>query len=371
MRISGICMDLGLLEQSADWAEQLDRRLTRAAGQAVGLQALFNVEGGFVVGAPGVTPFMHGDLETRRGVEAFRTPDTDERDVVATLWATARRTGSARGDVRLLDGNDSPRCMDLALLRLDDPRWGSEVLLQMRDVTNLRSSERRRIESQRLQLLGRLSGRVAHEINNPLAGLKNSIALLRRLGHNASDRERFIEVMDREVGNIAHVVRQLYETLEWGDVSRLDASITDVVQTALEPLTAKHAGVHILVDIAPDARRVATPEAVVRLLIYTLLRNAFNFSPPGGTVRVIARREQSHIELRVEDDGAEVPIALREQLSRTGAELRPRDQERVEPILGLPFAREVLEVFGGSLTIESTGSGGACFVTRWPISQRA
>ena len=140
----------------------------------------------------------------------------------------------------------------------------------------------------------------------------------------------------------------------------------EVVQTALETLSGTHAGVAVQVRIASDARRVAAPEAVVRLVVYTLLRNALNASPQGGTVLIMGRRSEGDIILDIDDDGPGVPAELRDSLlGKAGAPRRAKHQ-RSDLILGLPFAREVLEVFDGSLSIGSTPSGGASFVTRWP-----
>jgi hypothetical protein len=81
--------------------------------------------------------------------------------------------------------------------------------------------------------------------------------LLRRLGHNESDRDRYADTIDREVDNIAQVVRQLYETLEWGDVTRLDSSVPDVVQTALQTLAGQ--GNEVASRFASMPRRGASP----------------------------------------------------------------------------------------------------------------
>lgn len=165
------------------------------------------------------------------------------------------------------------------------------------------------------------------------------------------------------------MVRQLYETLEWGDVSRLDASVPEVVQTALQTLSGRYAAVAVDVRIAPDARRVAAPEAVVRLVVYTLLRNALNASPQGGTVLITSRRFESDIVLNIDDQGPGVPVELRDSLLRKT--VKQGKKARSDLILGLPFAREVLEVFDGTLTIESTPAGGASFVTKWPAVMHA
>ena len=368
-RVSGLCADLGPVSESRDWSDELDRRLEQAAGHAVEMQALFGADDRLLIASPGVDPFLAQHDGSPNGLDLLQVAAGEEREALMLLWREARSTGAARGDVRLVRPTGDARVMDVSLLLLGEVGEHREMLLQMRDVTTLRGVERRHIESQRLLLLGRLAGRVAHEINNPLGGLKNAAALLRRLGHNEADRARYADTIDREVENIAQVVRQLYETLEWGDVSRLDASVPDVVQTALQTLSGRYAAVAVDVRIAPDARRVAAPEAVVRLVVYTLLRNALNASPQGGTVLITGRRFESDIVLNIDDEGPGVPVELRDSLLRKT--VKQGKKARSDLILGLPFAREVLEVFDGTLTIESTPAGGASFVTKWPAAMHA
>ena len=370
--VSGLCADLGPADVPYDLDEELDQRLERAAAHAVTMQALFGADDRLLIASPGVDPFIAEANGRMAGTDRLLVATDVERESLVSLWGEARREGSARGDIRLqASAGGDVRIMDISLLRLGEDPAPAEMLLQARDVTTLRGVERRHIEAQRLQLLGRLAGRVAHEINNPLGGLKNAAALLRRLGHNEADRERYADTIDREVENIAQVVRQLYETLEWGDVTRLDCSVPDVVQTALETLAGHRGNVTVEVQIEPEARRVAAPEAVVRLVVYTLLRNALNASPPGGTVLIAGRRLDGDIILNISDEGPGVPPELRDALLGKVAAPRGGKKQRSDLILGLPFAREVLEVFDGTISIEGPDGAGASFVTHWKVPLNA
>ena len=196
----------------------LEQRLERAAGQAVDLQALFGKEHRLLIATPEFQQYLDGEEETRRAGAASggaaRRPRIHSHALArgraigrrARRCAAARSAGSAAHDG---DGAYPARELQrrLRAAAADAGRDGAP------------RGERRHLESQRLVLLGRLAGRMAHEINNPLGGLSNAAALLRRMGHNTADRERYVDTMEREVQNIAHVVRQLYETLEWGDTS--------------------------------------------------------------------------------------------------------------------------------------------------------
>jgi signal transduction histidine kinase len=368
-QVSGEVIDLGPTEDSREVMTTLEQRLERAASQAVELQALFGPEQRLLIATPEFHQYLTGD-EDSAGTERLRVARPEDRESARTLWLEAERSGRARGDVRLTDARGGLFTMEMALTRIAAASGGHEMLLQMRDVTTARTAERRHLESQRLMLLGRLAGRVAHEINNPLGGLSNATALLRRMGHNTADRERYVDTLEREVQNIAHVVRQLYETLEWGDTSRLEASVPEVVRSALDSLTERYGELDVWQDIAPEARLVAVPEAVLRLVMYTVLRNALQASSRNGRVQVLGRREGDDIVITVNDRGPDI-TPTGGVVARRVAPPRGRVDNRADLALGVPFAREVLEVFDGALDVEDgTELGGTAYTTRWPVSAR-
>jgi signal transduction histidine kinase len=368
-QVSGEVIDLGPTGDASEVMTTLEQRLERAAGQAVDLQALFGPEQRLLIATPEFHQYLEGEDE-HAGTERLRVARPEDRESARTLWLEAERNGRARGDVRLSDARGRVSTMEMALTRIAAPGGSSEMLLQMRDVTGARTAERRHLESQRLMLLGRLAGRVAHEINNPLGGLSNAAALLRRMGHNAADRERYVDTMEREVQNIAHVVRQLYETLEWGDTSRLEASVPEVVRGALDSLTERYGDLDVWQEIAPEARLVAVPEAVLRLVMYTVLRNALHASNRNGRVQILGRRDGDDVIITVDDRGPDITPAGGATVRRA-APARGRVDNRADLAFGVPFAREVLEVFDGVLEVEdATENGGTAFTTRWPVSAR-
>lgn len=368
-QVSGEVIDLGPTEDSAEVMTTLEQRLERAASQAAEVQALFGQEQRLLIATPEFNQYLEGE-DDQAGTERLRVARPEDRESARTLWLEAERSGRARGDLRLTNASGTVVTMEMALTRIAATLSGPEMLLQLRDVTGARAAERRHLETQRLMLLGRLAGRVAHEINNPLGGLSNAAALLRRMGHNPADRERYVDTMEREVQNIAHVVRQLYETLEWGDTSRLEASVPEVVRSALDSLTERYGEFDLWQDIDPDARLVAVPEAVLRLVMYTVLRNAFGASTTGGRVQVLGRRDGDDVVITVNDQGPDI-MPGGGAATRRAAPARGKVDSRADLALGLPFAREVLEVFDGALEVEEGAeNGGTAFTTRWPVSAR-
>lgn len=225
----------------------------------------------------------------------------------------------------------------------------------------LHSSDRR------LLMLGRLAGWVAHEINNPLAGVRNAAELLRRLGHREADRERYASIIDREVENVASVVRYLSDALE-SRGPQCNASLASVVHEAAHTLMPD-GPFDIHVSIPDDARDVAVPEAVLRLVVYSLLWSTLNAPHAGGTVHVASVRDATAVVLTVHTDGASsTPPTGAGASPRTGPGAQGRTSRQAIPCFDLPFVRDILPLFDGSLTVGSAAAGGPRLITRWPAS---
>lgn len=80
---------------------------------------------------------------------------------------------------------------------------------EQRRVRTEREAEQRLLASERLATVGRLTAGVAHEINNPLAGIRNYLSLLSREGNDPGRRQEYIELVQRGIEKISIIVRDL------------------------------------------------------------------------------------------------------------------------------------------------------------------
>ena len=123
-------------------------------------------------------------------------------------------------------------------------------------------------------------------------------------------------------------------------------------------------------------------EAKFKQILYNLLSNAIKFTPEGGRVAVRARVHQMSPEDKRAPNSGDW---LRVEVSDTGIGIHPRDHERIfrefEQVdssyarqqqgtgLGLALTRKLVEMHGGRISVESTGSGGSTFVCLLPIAR--
>jgi signal transduction histidine kinase len=154
--------------------------------------------------------------------------------------------------------------------------------------------------------------------------------------------------------------------------ARIETDLAEIAAAAVHEIEPV-AGEHEIALAADDGVPVnGNPDELHRLVV-NLIDNALIHTPPGTPVRVGVRREGEEAVLVVEDDGPGIPEKLREQVfGRFVRGSGPADQAASDGTgLGLAIVQSVAGAHGGSVEAGSADSGGARFVVRMPLGERA
>jgi signal transduction histidine kinase len=229
------------------------------------------------------------------------------------------------------------------------------------DVEKLRLAERMRTE---------LIGNVSHDLRSPLASLQGYLetALLKDEGLDPAERRRFLEVSLRSAESLRRLVEELFDLvkLETRQVQLRSESFSlaelaqDVV-LKLAPQAAK-AGVALSADGQQGMPAVDGDIAMIERVLTNLLENALRFTPAGGSVRVRLAAAESLVRVSVEDTGPGIgPEDLPRIFERFYRADASRDRSTEGAGLGLAIARQIVEMHGSALTVESSPGRGAAF----------
>lgn len=230
---------------------------------------------------------------------------------------------------------------------------------------NLMAEHLQRVISDQRVIIGALP----HELRSPIGRARFALDLTR----NTTNLERMrgqLEDVDRYVDELERVIE---DTLCLAQIQSNDstaATTFDLEQMLVEVcvLTSEHQTVNIDIRCPIDSV-VVSHEPLLRLAIGNLWKNALTF---GNTqVQVMARIEdQDMLSIRVEDDGVGIAeehrAAVFAPFYRIDAS-RSRDTGGIG--LGLAIVAFIARELGGSVEVESSELGGACFVFRWVTSQ--
>ncbi|MDQ6611871.1 MAG: PAS domain S-box protein, partial [Gemmatimonadota bacterium] len=199
---------------------------------------------------------------------------------------------------------------------LDQEGQANQLLLEARDITVRRRAEAALAEVDTLTTMGRVAARVAHEINNPLAGIQNSFLLIKGAIPVTHPHYAYVGAIEREIDRIAAVTRQLYETYRPEQDLGGGTSVRSLVTDAVAFLGQVNRGTQVRVetDFTNVPSVIRLPSAMLRQIFYNLAQNAIEASPAGGVVNVRTSVTASTFELSVRDRGQGVPAALRDRI---------------------------------------------------------
>src|SRR5262249_5137924 len=157
---------------------------------------------------------------------------------------------------------------------------------------------------------------IAHEINNPLAGIKNSFLLVKDAIPRNHDYFSYVARIESEIDRIARIVRQMFDLYRPDHVILRESALGDTIRdvVALLSTTAPASRVKLQVDTERVGGPVRLPEDSVRQVLYNVIVNAIEASPPGGTVGVTAALNDDGVEVLVSDQGSGIPAGLKSQI---------------------------------------------------------
>jgi signal transduction histidine kinase len=238
------------------------------------------------------------------------------------------------------------------------------IILAVRDITEHRSLERAKTA---------FVSDLSHELRTPLTTIQSAVDLLERARDRLDPLElRALELADQELKRIRGMVEELM-TLAQMDSWKYQlevgpANMSTVVQTAIESVEAKaqRFGIKIYFDEAGEHRCICDVQKLYQVFL-NLLDNAIKYSDSGARVDVEIEEDDSTLTVRIRDTGVGIP---KEDLNQLFERFYRVDKDRSRATggsgLGLAISRQIVEMHGGSIAVESEVDVGSVFEVRLP-----
>lgn len=339
--------------------------------------------------------------EMKLGVPAERLIDTKVEDLFREEdRARLRRLLEAvivtkkeepAGEMRMPLPIEGTLIMEVDLVPVENAGSPVAVMVQLSDLTEKKRLEEQLIRSERLASLSQFSSMFAHDIRNPLVGIKKTLELLERDEESQpaayrrwwNDMRLTIDLLLGMINDMLDVYQESYSGLPLlTSTVSVKGLVADVVQLFRSEADAKRSSFHLKM---PDDDVVITADRrrLFRVLI-NLVHNALKFSPQGGTITVAVQVEareytggESHsmspfqATIQVADEGPGIaPEDLPHLFEMYGRRKDPGDI-RIGRGLGLHFCRLVVAAHQGRIRVENRSSGGAVFFVELPLNQEA
>jgi signal transduction histidine kinase len=223
--------------------------------------------------------------------------------------------------------------------------------------------EREVLQSDRLAAVGRLAAGIAHEVNNPLAGMLMALDNLKQRGCDEPAESHLGRTLAFLQRGLEHVSETLAALLVEARVPLrpLIANDFEDARRLIEPQSGKkELNLYWRVDTPNE---VALPAGLVRQILLNLLLNAVQAAAPGGRVGLEARISDGHLMLTVTNDGEPPPASILAHIFEPFVSGREGGHG-----LGLWVTYQIVQQMGGHITTDSA-DGSVAFRVRLPIKE--
>jgi signal transduction histidine kinase len=218
-----------------------------------------------------------------------------------------------------------------------------------------------RFHAESLARVGEMAAVVAHEVRNPLAGIKGVLQVVGDRLPPGSVERRALQESATRLDSLQRLTQDLLLFARPRPPEPAPLALSALAREVAALVRADPAFGELEVEVVGDPGRMKGDAQQLRTVLTNLLRNAAEAGGERNRVVVAVRDGVEEVELRVIDQGPGVPEAERERI------FEPFHTTRAQGTgLGLAIVRRVVEAHGGTVVLEAPTGGGACFRVRLP-----
>jgi PAS domain S-box-containing protein len=298
-------------------------------------------------------------LEELQGRYMWDLIHPDDRELVRERVAAAESGGIVPlRELRIVQLDGTEVAAEATAANID---WQGSVAVQsiLRDITARKAAEAVLIRNEKLASVGRMAASIAHEINNPLAAVMNTVFLARKTEDVPASAVQYLEIAEEELKRISHITRQVLGFYRESSVLK-PVAVDSIMDSALDLLTGKIRGKRAKIEKRYCGNlEVRAVGGELRQVFSNLLANSLDSLGDDGTVRIRIREGQCAksggrtVRITVADNGSGIKQAIR---SRVFEALFTTKRDTGTG-LGLWVSKQIVEKHGGTIRFRTRASG--------------
>jgi len=303
-------------------------------------------------------------------------PDKEYRDEVARNWAEAvKRAKREERDLQDFEANITSRDGLVRATSIAATWVDHRILVFFTDITERKELEAKTLQMARLAALGEMASGVAHEINNPIAGVIGCAELLQTKLEKKEHREIVRRILS-EGDRIARIVKSLLATARPGSHNRDLFSLADCfenVRTLSQEKMVKE-GIILTQNIPDDLPQIQGEQQHIEQILLNMISNAshalharFPEAHPDKQLHIGAGfcdEEKQSICLEIRDQGSGIP---KNSIGKIFDPFFTTKSAKEGTGLGLVVCYEIIKKMGGDIRVESEVDSHTTFTIEFPL----
>ena len=225
------------------------------------------------------------------------------------------------------------------------------------------------LQSEKLAAMGRLTSQIAHELNNPIYGIMNTLELLKTEIPPESKRRRILELSLSEIQRLSEMLRNMLSFSKPEEEKRRPIKINELIEGILLVMEKqmKESNIKVETSLYPNISEIMASTNQMRQVMLNLFKNAKEAMPKGGTLTVKTVLEGDKILIHIKDTGMGIPEEIRDKVF----EAFFTTKQKVKGVgLGLSVCYGIIKDHDGEIKVDSEEGKGATFIISLPIESR-
>lgn len=245
-------------------------------------------------------------------------------------------------------------------------------IVVFRDLTNVYKIQEEILRMDRLVSLGKLASGIAHELRNPLAGIKTTAQALGEEMSGEDSRREYLHRITKEIDRLNDLLKTFFSFAKPQNLNLVHCHIKEIINEIIPFLIKEIAdkGIRFIETYHPKLSKIKVDKTQMHQVFLNLFLNAIQAMPNGGELKIEASPmastspegfKQNFIKVVISDTGRGIPPHIVHKIFDPFFTTKPKGIG-----LGLSITYQIIKKHGGTIKVESQWERGTSFVINLP-----
>ncbi len=250
-------------------------------------------------------------------------------------------------------------------IRLQVTEKPTSFVNQYVDVTQSRELYARMLQHEKMGAIGTLAGHIAHELNNPLTGIR-SLAQVMISEEEGIEVRKDLEEIEKAAARCQRIIKNLLEFTREGEIEKEKISLDEIVERTLPMLKTALRSHRLFLKLETKALKVDIFPHLLQQVVFNLVNNSCQAMSQAGEINISTQQVAQDVILSISDSGPGIPPNIKDRIFEAFFTTKKVGEGTG---LGLSISKTIIERCGGKISVHSELGHGTTFQIQIPMAR--